>query len=231
MRIGAAHREFSRSRGQLFLAPGYTLAPRDLLLRNFSTSTLPSGAHVWYKARDGLWWLGKIAHRAPPDVSSRNPPDPSSGSAYIVRFLDDPGPIKIDLQASSLHYRPERSSPGRGAFNALGMGAYPVGWYGTLMLPAVPLPFQLPPLVSFRCLVVFGDSAVVLRLVFHRQPLIYNSFESTTSWLGLPPTVASGMILHTVSLQPAVTLVVFFTRQSAPCGRCFDISTPLLSAS
>ena len=98
MRIGAAHRELSRSQGQLFLAPGYTLVPRDLWLRNFRNSTLPSGAHVWYKARDGLWWLGKIAHRAPPDASSRTPPDPSPGSSYIIRFLDDPGPIKIDLQ-------------------------------------------------------------------------------------------------------------------------------------
>ena len=69
-----------------------------------------------------------------------------------------------------------------------------MGCYGTLMLPAVPLPFQLPPLVSFGYLFVFGDSTVVLGLVLHGQPLIYNSFESTTSWLGLSPTVASGMI-------------------------------------
>ena len=51
MRIGAAHRELSRSQGQLFLAPGYTLIPRDLWLRNFRNSTLPSGAHIWYKAQ------------------------------------------------------------------------------------------------------------------------------------------------------------------------------------
>ena len=81
MRIGAAHRELSQSQGQLFLAPGYTLVPRDLWLRNFRNSTLPSGAHVWYKARDGLWWLGKIAHRAPPDVSPRTPPDPSPSTS------------------------------------------------------------------------------------------------------------------------------------------------------
>ena len=98
MGIGAAHRELSRSQGQLFLAPAYTLVPRDRWPRSFSNSTLSSGAHVWYKARNGLWWLGKIAHRAPPDVSSRTPPDPSPGSSYIIRFLDDPGPIKIDLQ-------------------------------------------------------------------------------------------------------------------------------------
>ncbi len=97
MRIGAAHRELSRSQGQVFLAPGYTLVPRDLWLRNFSTTILPSGAHVWYKARDGLWWLGKIAHRAPPDSPSETLRDPSQGDSYIIRFLDDPGPIKINL--------------------------------------------------------------------------------------------------------------------------------------
>ena len=98
MRIGAAHRELSRSQGQIFLAPGYSLVSRDLWLRNFSSTTLPSGAHVWYKARDGLWWLGKIAHRAPLDTSSDSPPDSSPDGSYIIRFLDDPGPIKIDLQ-------------------------------------------------------------------------------------------------------------------------------------
>ena len=98
MCISSAHLELSRSQGQLFLAPGYTLVTLDLWLRNFSNSTLPFGKHVWHKARDGLWWLGKVAHRAPPDVSSRNPLDPFPGSSYIIRFLDDPGPTKIDLQ-------------------------------------------------------------------------------------------------------------------------------------
>ena len=46
VRIGPAHRELSRSQGQLSLAPGNTLVPRDLWLRSFSNSTLPSGAHV-----------------------------------------------------------------------------------------------------------------------------------------------------------------------------------------
>ena len=92
MRIGAAHRELSRARGEIFLAPGYSLVPRTLWLRRFSSSALPAGAHLWYKARDGLWWLGKIAHQASPTTST---PD-----SYIVRFLDDPGPIKIDLLPS-----------------------------------------------------------------------------------------------------------------------------------
>ena len=98
MRIGAAHRELSRSQGQIFLAPGYSLVSRDLWLRYFCTTTLPSGAHIWYKARDGLWWLGKIAHRAPADTSSTSFSDPSSDGSYIIRFLDDPGPIKINLR-------------------------------------------------------------------------------------------------------------------------------------
>ena len=77
----------------------------------------------------------------------------------------------------------------------MGMGAYPVGWYGTLMLPAAPLPFQLAPLVSCGCFICF--------LLFYSsfginssRPAFYNSFESTTSWLGLSPTVALGMVLH-----------------------------------
>ena len=93
MRIGAARRELSRSRGEIFLAPGYSLVPPTLWLQHFSFSPLPSGAHIWYKARNGLWWLGKIAHCASPDASSSN--------THIVRFLDDPGPIKIDLSPTS----------------------------------------------------------------------------------------------------------------------------------
>ena len=59
MRIGAAQRELSRSKGEVFLATGYSLVPRDLWLRTFSSTVLYAGAHLWYKARDGLWWLGK----------------------------------------------------------------------------------------------------------------------------------------------------------------------------
>ena len=165
---GAAHRKLSRSQGQPVLASGYTLVPRDLWLRSFSNSTLSSGAHVWNKARDGLWWLGKIAHRGPPEVSSRHPPDLSPGSSYIIRFLDDFDPIKIDLQPLAT-LPPGRPFPDRGAFDAMGMGAYPVGCYGTLIFPAVPLPFQLPLLVTFGCFFVVDDSTVVLGLVIHGQ--------------------------------------------------------------
>ena len=95
MPIGAAHRELARSQRQIVLAPGYALVSRSLWLHNFSITILFSGTHIRYKARDGLWWLGKIV---PPVASSGTPPEPSPGGSYIIRFLDDPGPIKIDLQ-------------------------------------------------------------------------------------------------------------------------------------
>ena len=59
-------------------------------LQHYSTTVLPKGAHAWYKANDGLWWLGKISART------------SIGGEYLVRFLDDPGPIKLPL--SLAHY-------------------------------------------------------------------------------------------------------------------------------
>ena len=46
MRIGAAHRELSRSRAEIFFAPRYSLVPRTLWLHRFSSSTLPGGAHL-----------------------------------------------------------------------------------------------------------------------------------------------------------------------------------------
>ena len=51
---------------------------------------LPNGAHFWYKADDGLRLLGKISART------------STKQEYLVRFLDDPGPIKLPL--SPAHY-------------------------------------------------------------------------------------------------------------------------------
>ena len=55
-----------------------------------NATVLPNRAHVWYKGDGGLWWLGKI--RA----------SPAAGRLYLVRFLDDPGPIKLPL--SRAHY-------------------------------------------------------------------------------------------------------------------------------
>ena len=92
MSILAAHRELSRSRGEVVLASGYSLVPRTLWLHRFSSSTLPAGEDLWYKARHGLWWFGKIAHRTSTGSSSTD--------FYIVCFLDAPGPIKIDFLPS-----------------------------------------------------------------------------------------------------------------------------------
>ena len=100
MRIGATHRELSRSRRDIFLASRYSLVARVLWLSHFSSSTLPAGAHLWCKALNGLWCLGRVAHRTSTDNSSAN--------SYIVRFLDDPGPIKINLLPSA--YTTSRSA-------------------------------------------------------------------------------------------------------------------------
>ena len=56
----AAQRELSANNVERFLAHGYGCAPRPEWLSRYSTTVLLSGAHVWYKGYDGLWWLGKI---------------------------------------------------------------------------------------------------------------------------------------------------------------------------
>ena len=85
MWIGAAQRELYRNNGERFLAPGYACAPRDDWLRLYHDTVLPKIAHVWYKGDDGLWWLGNISASITED------------NIYLVRFLDDPGPIKLPL--------------------------------------------------------------------------------------------------------------------------------------
>ena len=85
MQIGAAQRELSRNNGERFLAPGYACVPRADWLRRYHDTVLLKGAHVWYKEDDGLWWLGKITAST------------TEGKVYLVRFLDDPGPIKLPL--------------------------------------------------------------------------------------------------------------------------------------
>ena len=92
IRIGAAHHELSRSRGDFYLAPGYRLVPHTLSLRRFISSTRPVGEHLWRKACNVLWWLGKVTHHTSTDNSSAD--------SYIVPFLDDLGPNKIDLLPS-----------------------------------------------------------------------------------------------------------------------------------
>ena len=85
MRIGAAQRKLSRIHGERVLAPGYACAPRAELLRCYRDTVLPKGAHLWYKGNDGLWWLGEISASTTED------------RVYLVRFLDDAGPIKVPL--------------------------------------------------------------------------------------------------------------------------------------
>ena len=85
MRIGAAQRELPRANGERFLAPGCGCVPRADWLRHYSITVLFKGARFWYKADDGLWWLGKICACT------------STDGEYLVRFLDDAGPIKLPL--------------------------------------------------------------------------------------------------------------------------------------
>ena len=88
MRVGAAQRKLSRDQGARFLSPGYSLVTHHDWTHRFSSSILPVGAHFWYKARDHHWWLGKISAHT------------TTAAHYIVRFLDDPGPIKLKLSPS-----------------------------------------------------------------------------------------------------------------------------------
>ena len=89
MRIGVAQRELSRNNEERFLAPGYACVPRADWLRRYHDTVLSKGVHFWYKGDDGLWWLGKISASTTED------------KVYLVRFLDDPGPIKLPLPPAS----------------------------------------------------------------------------------------------------------------------------------
>ena len=90
MRIGSALRELARLKGCRHLPSGYSLVSRSTWDSRFAATPLPIGAFFWYKAQDGLWWLGKISG------------PPSAPDSYVVRFLDEPGPVKIVL--SPLRY-------------------------------------------------------------------------------------------------------------------------------
>ena len=86
MRKGAAARELAREHSARFVISGYSLIPRSHYLRSFAKKRLPKGAYFWYRAMDSRWWLGKI-HLV----------DPEADDSYYIRFLDDPGPLKIRL--------------------------------------------------------------------------------------------------------------------------------------
>ena len=85
MQIGAAPREVSRNNGERLLVPGYACVPGAEWLHRYRDTVLPKGAHVWYKGDDGLWWPGKI-------IAST-----TKNGVYLVRFLDDSGPIKLPI--------------------------------------------------------------------------------------------------------------------------------------
>ena len=85
MCIGAAQCELSRNKENVFGRPA-TLASRAR--GGFvASATLyaPREPTFWYKGDDGLWQLGKISASTTAD------------GVYLVRFLDDPGPIKHPL--------------------------------------------------------------------------------------------------------------------------------------
>ena len=86
MRRGTALREIHRERGERFVAKGYDLVSREQFLRTFSDPGRLKGAHMWYKSKDSRWWLGVIH-----TVGSEHEPS-------VVRFFDDPGPVKIVLR-------------------------------------------------------------------------------------------------------------------------------------
>ena len=85
MRIDAAQRELSRNNGERCLAPGYACVTRAEWLRRCRDTVLSKGADVWYKGDDRLWWLEEISASTTDD------------GVYLIRILDDPGPIKLPL--------------------------------------------------------------------------------------------------------------------------------------
>ena len=102
MRKGAAARELAREHSARFVVAGYRLVSRAQYLLSFRRKRLPKGAFFWYKAQDSLWWLGKI-----------HAPVPDSNDGYYIRFLDDPGPLRIILDDA---YYTEAPSARRGSW-------------------------------------------------------------------------------------------------------------------
>ena len=79
----------ARAKGESYLPGAYRLVTAEVYRARFATAPLPTGASVWYNSFDGSWWLGKIKQV-------------SNGlGRYIIRFLDNPGPVLIDLPPSA----------------------------------------------------------------------------------------------------------------------------------
>ena len=89
LRINAAARELARAKGERYLPGSYRLVTTDVYRARFLSAPLPIGASIWFHSFDCSWWLGKI--KQPSDVLGR----------YVVRFLDNPGPVLLDLPDSA----------------------------------------------------------------------------------------------------------------------------------
>ena len=88
------------------MSHGYGCVTRAEWLSRYNTRVLLNGAHVRYKGDDGLWWLGKISAST------------TTKGVYLVRFLDDPGPIKLPLPPVRTRLRQEH-------YEVLGAYKYP----------------------------------------------------------------------------------------------------------
>ena len=87
MRIGTAQRELSRNNGERFLAPGYACVPRAEWLRGVAPPLPRYGAPQWSPLLvQGRRWAV---------VAWKNKCGYDGGWVYLVRFSDDPGPIKL----------------------------------------------------------------------------------------------------------------------------------------
>ena len=89
MRISAAARELARAKGERHLPGSNHLVTADVYRSHFISAPLPIGASIWYHSFNGSRWLGKVTqHTAVP-------------GQHIIRCIDSPGPILIDLNLST----------------------------------------------------------------------------------------------------------------------------------
>ena len=138
MRIGAAHRELARIRGEVFLPLGYSLVLCTLWLQCFTSTTLPAGAHLWYRARDGLGGWARWPIAARPTIF---PPTPTSPASSMTRDRS--------RSTSRHHLTPLHGTPSTdpGAFIVIRLGGWLAVFYGVPMGPAEP---PLSPLSKSR---------------------------------------------------------------------------------
>lgn len=85
LRINSAETNCAGPTAKCFLAATIFVG-RDHWLRPIRTSTQAAGYHFWFKAYDGLRWLGKIAAST------------YTSDFFLVHFFDDRGPTKVILR-------------------------------------------------------------------------------------------------------------------------------------